>query len=732
MELPMIPRVSMLLLLILASQPNAQVVRHGQLGPAQRAHVQSLGAAAARLVIDTPRGGHVAQKVLGALPLSAGTLQQRCDELIARHGVLFGATDAMEFGAPLILREQSAAPAGQSLNVHLPQLVHSFPLEGHGLWLRFDAQGQLACVHGVLSAAAAVLPAPVVSPQEAEAAALARLAALGHALADFRSGPSTQTLARLVNGAPTLLHETRVVLKQGLAPLAVTVDAASGAVLGVRENKSSGTGNFHFDGQNIPFTTGNGTGTAYTSLKKALASAPAITAMKEVGFEDVVLGLAENNVLFGRFAQMFGELDADNIFSFLAGGGHNWAVSTDDEFTFGDPTSDAQLFDLTNSYLWISRMGHYMEGPFGKPIATDYSLPVVVNVEIDPFDPVNGAFTSTFYTNSDLGVEAGPGFIVFENWDDVTHDSMDDTSRDPTALCHEYVHAVVDQTGFVFGDADTDTPPRAVNEAVADFFSGAFNKTPCIGVGVVTFMIKTDSGCLRDLAEPRLFPDDLFDFVGQTGLPEEHEAGVIFGATEWRYGQALKNPGAARMADSMFDWPQTNAEVGFPVVNVGNAEDAYGAFMGACVTAMVDAVAFGPGSGIPATKAGKVLGAVIANGLSGSAVEGNVYPLDLLAGGKVKVSSVFLPPRVTHDFEIVAAAGQIIALSLKGSNGTKADFTLGEGDGDLDFPQGKVVNAAGTSAKQSGIAVLTGGTFPLEVTNPGALGGAYKLTITLK
>src|SRR5262249_11669183 len=136
--------------------------------------------------------------------------------------------------------------------------------------------------------------------------------------------------------------------------------------------------------------------------------------------------------------------------------------------------------------------------------------------------------------------------------------------------------------------------------------------------------------------------------------------------------------------------------------------------------------------GLPATKAGKVLGAVMANGLAGSAAEGSVYPLDLQAGGQVKGSSVFLPPHAQHDLEIQAAAGQTITLTLKGTNGTKVDFDLGDGDGDLDFPQPKVMNAAGTSAKQTGITVLTGGSFPLTVTNPGGVGGAYKLTISVK
>src|SRR5262245_12794031 len=97
-----VPVLVVSVVLAVVPMSAAQAVRRGELGPAQRAHLQSLGAAAGGLVVDVARGGHVAQKVLGPLPLSAasGTLQQRCDELIARHGVLFGATSAMEFGAP--------------------------------------------------------------------------------------------------------------------------------------------------------------------------------------------------------------------------------------------------------------------------------------------------------------------------------------------------------------------------------------------------------------------------------------------------------------------------------------------------------------------------------------------------------------------------------------------------------------------------------------------------------
>ena len=48
-----------------------------------------------------------------------------------------------------------------------------------------------------------------------------------------------------------------------------------------------------------------------------------------------------------------------------------------------------------------------------------------------------------------------------------TGDPMDDLSRDPSIVCHEYCHMVVDRQGATFGDAELETADLALDRAIA-------------------------------------------------------------------------------------------------------------------------------------------------------------------------------------------------------------------------------------------------------------------------
>ncbi len=714
-----------------ATDATAQTVRHGRLGEPQRAHLEALGPTAAGLQVDVLRGGSVAQKVRGELPLAGDTLQQRCDDFIARHGVLFGAMPAMEFGAPVVLREHAgiARPGGGAgaagaaetapREVSLPQLVHGFPLRAHGLWLRFDARGRLVSVHGVLAPGAPQVPAPVVTPAEGEQSALSHLLGLGIAPADLRGEPRTVTAARLVGGAPAIIHAVHVVLRRDLVPLVVEVDAATGAVLAVRRNLSSGTGHFHFLGQDKPFATTTGKGTVYKGIAQALASAEAPGSLPDVAVAGVVTGLANNGTLYGRFAFMLGEADAQTLFAF-GSANHDWSVPSDD-VTLGDPTSSGQLFDFTNAYSWITRMGRYVQKPFRKPIGSNFSIPVVVNVSDLP---------NAFYTPDDLGIGTGAGFFAFGDLSSDTTESMDDFSRDPTVVCHEYTHAVCDKAGLVFGDADTDTPPRAVNEAIADFFSAAYNQTPCIGPVFMATLgpdFSVSGDCLRDLSSQRVFPEDLLFETGQTGLPEEHEAGVIFGATLWRVRAALGKSADRLIADSMFDWPADSAEAGFPVVNPGNAEAAYAAYFALCTSAVLDEVQAQKG----AAKLAKAFGAVLPNGTLGLDAFDTAPTFVFPGKGKLKWSSEFLGQNAEHALDLQLFAGDSLTVSVTGLLGTPVDFVILVNQMD-DLIESQPPTDDGVTVTWKDVLVNHEGTYRLLVSNRSSLGGTYKGSVLVK
>jgi hypothetical protein len=240
-----------------------------------------------------------------------------------------------------------------------------------------------------------------------------------------------------------------------------------------------------------------------------------------------------------------------------------------------------------------------------------------------------------------------------------------------------------------------------------------------------------EDGCLRDLSEARLFPEDLFLHLGATELPEEHEAGVIFGATLWRLRTALKQKQAdAAIAESMFEWPQSNAEAGFPVVDLANAEEAYAAFYAGCLSAVLDGLQSAGGIKL----AGKALGPVLANGAVGSPQFAAEWIADLSGGGKLAWKADFLGAIDAHRVGLLLTEGQTLSVSVKGGSGTQVDFLLDGHLGGLLPLAEKKVNAAGTSATQKDILVTATDdyTIMITLTNAAASGGKYKATVTVK
>jgi len=706
---------------LLALAPaSAQSMRRGALGVAAVERLAQLGARAEGVVVDALAndarpGGPFAQRVSGPFALHGASVEAMCTDIVEHWAPLFGAGQDTVFGPPVVM---TRAPGGGARSVRLAQLVRGVPLAGHGLIVRLTDDGQAAGLHGVLAARTEGTPAPGITAAQAEDVALAELAARGMPAPALRGVRRTVAAARVLHGSPELLWATHVVVAKTLVPWVVETSARNGAVVRIFANIESapGTGDFHVQGQSVPFATGKGKGSAYTSLKNALASKPSATSLADVAMQTVVQGLAEDGFLFGRFAQVFGWIPPDDLEVFVDEQ-HDFSVATDDL-----PSPDSQSFDQVNTYAWITRSATWLDSLFG-PLGTDYALPVIVNF---------AGLLNAFYTPDDLGLGHGPGGFVFGDVSGQTGSAMDDLSRDPTVVTHEYVHAVVDKAGLAFGNSDVDTPPRAVNEALADYFSASFHKTPCIGPVLAKFLglnLGLDGPCLRDLSEARLLPEDLFAVTGGGGLPEEHEAGVIFGATLWRMRTALKQKAAdAAIADSLPDWPMSMFEVGFDDVTVGNAEAAYAAYYGNCLWAVLDELEFTGGSKL----AGKALGAAMANGAVGLPEFAGDWIADLEAGGKLAWSSEFLGLIDSHAVGMLLTQGQTLSVSVKGIAGTTVDFALFGDPGGLIEQSGKVVNAAGTSATEKDIFVAASDYYVIVVGNRVGFGGSYKATLTVK
>ena len=310
------------------------------------------------------------------------------------------------------------------------------------------------------------------------------------------------------------------------------------------------------------------------------------------------------------------------------------------------------------------------------------------------------------------------------------------TSRE-TVVSHEYLHGMSDFAGLTFGDDALDSPPRAVNEAIADYGSATFHKDPAIGP-VFAFHSGDDIGltdpALRDLSLPLVLDENLFDTVNSaTDLPEEHEAGEIFGAALWRLRQNAKSKAADDLViNNLAAWPQTVAELGFDPVTPANAEDAYEAYYFECFLSLLES-ALAPGGAKGWKQAGHVLGAFLAHGIADD--DGTIVALpteDAKAG--FKVTSAFLGALDEHAFALELLAGQTLTVTITGdkADATQVDFDFPDAEpGDLEFPFDKKVNATGTKVSQKNITVVTPGSLVLRFTSASGP-GAYKAVVKVK
>ncbi|MBL8695941.1 MAG: hypothetical protein JNJ88_17740 [Planctomycetes bacterium] len=698
---------------ILAAAPAtfAQTYRRAQERPELRAALESAGPASRALLVEVhPRSG-MAQRLRGPLGLTEGPVEALGEEFLRRYGPAFGAR-ADEL-SPAEVRRFSIPRA--PIYLQWKQQIHGFEVEHHGLTLRIDHRGRADSAHGILASLEGIAP-PAVSEFAAIERARAALAALGLTDSDLRRTPHVAArIARAGDRGIELFYGIDAIEHRGLTPWRVEVNAATSDVTRVFVNASTGIGEYVFNGQTIPFFTGAGKGTAYKNVADALIAKETMQSLRDLSLQDVVPGLADKGKLFGRFGHVLDDLSND-------------AFSTTRTYPFSDSVAQqADLFDQSNLYYWLTTLGF----GFSKNLAPlsvtghlgiDYSIPTVVNIP---------DLANAFFTTADLGLGHGPGFFAFGDLSDSTGSDADDFSRDPTVTAHEYFHGIAAGFGFLFGANPLDTPPRAVNEAIADFYAASLLKDPRIGRVIATngigdlFGIQGDA--LRSVAEPRILPDDLAIINPNTSLPEEHEAGLIFAATLWNLRQHLKNPKLAEqiILSSMPDWPSTTAEVGFVTVTSQNAVDAYAAFYADCLLSVLSTVNAFKGF----NAAARATGPLLKNGALGSLTFATEPAFDLSAiGGTVKFNSEFLEGISMHSIAILLAAGQRVDVTAVGNkqDGTPLDFLL-SGSSNPSATQPKITK--GLSVSQKGTIAGTNGILFVDLIVTDGLPGRYTLTI---
>jgi hypothetical protein len=663
----------------------------------------------------------------GSLALDGADAVARAQDFATRFGPLFDATGAVVLQTPRVLTFDAG---GRARWVSMPQSVHGFELVGHGLWLHFDAQGRGDAAHGVVSPPGATLPPPSLDADAAIDIAMLHVGVQAEAL---RGAPTARGIARALVGGAELLWRVEFVRREGLVPMAVEVRAADGTVARVMDNRATGgggQGTLTYNGTDIVFGTGKGKGLGYKSVKDAIIGKEGNVNLPQLTNEDIALNgtvIVADGVLGGRYVRIIDNDDGVVIWNSK----YSFPHQDDDPTSISGliPTYDA--FDHVNTYSWMTRMAEFLTDVMGT-LPSDSCMPVIVNA-------IGLGSANAYYSTAALDLNA-PGFFAFEDSSTSALDAMNDISRDPSIVCHEYAHGAVHKGGNEFIDAPVDTPPRAVNEAIADYAAASYLDDPRIG-----FVFKLHSAddipapapgdSLRDLTDEVTLPDDLWNEVGGTGLPEEHVAGLVFGTALWRARENLKE----KVTDDLFlnglpGWPQSTAEAGFPVVTPANAGAAYAAYYYQCFEAMMDTLLADKKKGLK--NAGPLLGAFLAHGITGTG-PGNAYTLDATASSKgmqLQLESAFLGSLNEHSFLLTLAAGQTLDLSVKGEkkDGTVVDFAFDDDPGDFTYGKPKKAKADGSSAELKKILVNVPGTYLVTISNPGSGGGRYKAKLKAK
>lgn len=599
-------------------------------------------------------------------------------------------------------------------------------LEIHGV----EARIVLASSGAVIGAKASAPPGTTVDPTfdiaPDEAASLARSAVererarLGRSTAaDF----SVRTDAVLLPSGGGLAAGYRVHFSGGAAgeSYRVLVDGRSGGIARIEDVVLRGTGFYPINGFPLsgglllPFKTKSGKMSAYKNVDHALLGIATGKKIKHWSKGvpppvDFPAGLP-----ISARADIW---DANDDYGTPSGAG-----------LIFDPTFQKDYFDQSNTLYQIESFYAYLKKKLG-PLASNFSLPIVVNVDTNVpnafFDP------SLFPDGHSLG------FLQFNDLEDLTGlGPAHDFSRDPTVVAHEYVHALLFYEGLGFGDP-LNWPPRAVGEAIPDFFAVTRFQDTVIGE-YLDLHFQTILGPLsRDLQDDDHFPETTLDAMTLTGdgLPEEHRNGEIFGSllVDLRQVIGAKNS-LKRVFFGLPFAPATMDDIAFPTpVTPSNAVDATGAFFGAVVLGLLQ-------GDIKGKNIGEMIGAATARGVVGTddSVFNIIVELETFQKRKETYRSHFLPGETTHFYLFRADQGRKVRVKVEGlkSGLVLPDFLVYDDTGDLGavtHTKPKKVTKGGRVVEEKGILLnldlfaQPAKYYVVEIDNAGGAGG-YKLTI---
>ncbi len=626
-------------------------------------------------------------------------------EFLAKHGPLLGFDPANGWQlTPRVLRDGAL--------VMFECSAAGVPIEGARIGVTLDGKVVTAAVSRLPQATTTALPTFRIGEATAIAAARARRASGATIPNGAMSTPDAERRFVLVQGALVPAYRVSERSADGTIAIDTIVDAESGKILATENLVLEGGPKYPYNGSLVPFKTGPAIGGVYANLGDALANKPKNVELKvEQGIPAPV------NVAKGRLIGAHADV-------WDAGG--QPVLEPGQKFIYGPFGNDADAFDQTNVFYQIEKTRNHLKHQIGSLLTPNASLPVLVNV---PSATLGGSYSAaTFPVDGHTA-----GYLTFFDAS-ATLGPAGDSSRDPTLVSHEYIHAwlALEHQEFT---GNQDDPSRAIGEGLADFFA-----LSCQGGSVMNGYLENvspGSGFLRDLASDQRFPYTTAAAMefNPSHLPEEHQNGEIFGAMLLDLRRALGTAATEQLVFRALPiMPHALSDVGILAVTPDDAFTATDLFFGECARALLIASK-------DAKEAGAVLGAACARGLMNGTLNSQQILLELeqVPAKKFVLQSTVVAPGVVQEFLFSAIEGGVLSIKAKTASNSdlQPDVEVFAADGSnvgVATPQAKIFKKDGRSVTLNGVQLgIPGvGLYRVRVRGTGSTTGDYSLTLDLK
>jgi hypothetical protein len=481
----------------------------------------------------------------------------------------------------------------------------------------------------------------------------------------------------------------------------LVLDARDGSVLAERERARFGQGVYPWFGSRVEFATTIARGNVYASVADALVERATSRPFKgwSLGVPEPV-GLPRG-FLVGAHVDVYD-------------GQGEWAIQAKGRFDFS-AVDFPQFFDQANAYWQVESFYRHLRKTLGRELATDYALPVIVNV--------HDALPGGYYTPAALADGHATGYVVLFDLEDFLGPGAD-SARDPTLVAHEYVHAWLARDARAFGGALGD-PTRAIEEALADFFATAKAGETAVGRVLAPF---TGASSLRDLDDGDHLAETLADAHAQAavGLFDEHRASEVLGALFVDLRRELGVKRAERLIERAIDaMPHAPEELGLDGFASLPPLDAGAITFASAALALLHAAD-------AQCEMAAIVGAATGRGVFGDAASACDVELELEALPKrtVTLPATFALGGETHVYSFRAAQGRKLSITIVAEDDSlvQPDFVL---VGPLGAAGAKHVSAGGRRVRQSGIELAgpTGTVYRLEVQSSTSAPGRYRVRL---